>query len=63
MERNAPLSAWAEWLVSSAAPAMLTGLFLIALLSAVVGYVFAAIGWRIWLQRKWKARSLRTRAA
>lgn len=63
MERNAPLSAWAEWLVSSAAPAMLTGLFLIALLSAVVGYVVAAIGWRIWLQRKWKARALRHRAA
>lgn len=63
MERNAPLSAWAEWLVSSAAPAMLTGLFLIALLSAVVGYVLSAIGWRIWLQRKWKARSSRTRAA
>lgn len=59
IERNAPLSAWAEWLVSSAAPAMLTGLFLIALLSAVVGYVFAAIGWRIWLQRKWKARARR----
>lgn len=63
MERNAPLSAWAEWLVSSAAPAMLTGLFLIALLSAVVGYVLSAIGWRIWLQRKWKARSSRTRVA
>lgn len=63
IERNAPLSAWAEWLVSSAAPAMLTGLFLIALLSAVIGYVLAAIGWRIWLQRKWKARSLRKRTA
>lgn len=63
IERNAPLSAWAEWLVSSAAPAMLTGLFLIALLSAVVGYVIAAISWRIWLQRKWKARSQRQRVA
>ncbi|MFM5914708.1 DUF2062 domain-containing protein [Chakrabartia godavariana] len=63
MERNAPLSAWAEWLVSSAAPALLTGLFLIALLSAVIGYVVAAIGWRIWLQRKWKSRTLRRRTA
>lgn len=63
IERNAPLSAWADWLVSSAAPAMLTGLFLIALLSAVVGYVIAAIGWRIWLARKWKARAHRRRAA
>ena len=59
IERNAPLSAWAEWLVSSAAPAMLTGLFLIALLSAVVGYVIAAVSWRIWLSRKWKARAHR----
>ena len=63
MERNAPLSAWADWLVSSAAPAMLTGLFLIALLSAVIGYVIAAIGWRIWLQRKWAARAHRHRTA
>lgn len=63
IERNASYSAWAEWLVSSAAPAMLTGLFLIALLSAVVGYVLAAVGWRIWQSRKWKARTLRRRAA
>ena len=63
IERNAPLSSWAEWLVSSAAPAMLTGLFLIALLSAVIGYVIAAICWRIWLSRKWKARAHRRRAA
>lgn len=63
IDRNASLSAWAEWLVSSAAPAMLTGLFLIALLSAVVGYVIAAIGWRIWLLRKWKARAHRKRVA
>jgi hypothetical protein len=63
IERNAPLSAWAEWLVSSAAPAMLTGLFLIALLSAVVGYVIAAVSWRIWLSRKWKARAHRKRVA
>ncbi len=63
IERNAPLSAWAEWLISSAAPAMLTGLFLIALLSAVVGYVIAAVSWRIWLSRKWKARAHRKRVA
>ena len=63
IERNAPLSAWAEWLVSSAAPAMLTGLFRIALLSSVVGYVIAAVSWRIWLSRKWKARAHRKRVA
>ena len=63
IERNAPLSAWADWLVSSAAPAMLTGLFLIALLSAVIGYVIAAVSWRIWLSRKWKARAHRKRVA
>lgn len=63
IDRNAPLSAWMDWMVSSAAPAMLTGLFLIALLSAVIGYVLAAIGWRIWLDRKWKARSQRRRVA
>ena len=63
IERNAPLSAWADWLVSSAAPAMLTGLFLIALLSAVIGYVIAAVSWRIWLSRKWQARAHRKRVA
>jgi len=63
IEENAPLSAWAEWLVSSAAPAALTGLFLIALLSAVVGYVISAVSWRIWISRKWRARAHRKRVA
>jgi uncharacterized protein (DUF2062 family) len=56
IENNAPLVEWANWLLSEAAPAMLTGLAIIAVVSAAVGYVVAALVWRWWLVRKWRRR-------
>lgn len=57
IQRGAPLVDWASWLLSSAAPAMLWGLFVIAAVSAVIGYLLAVAGWRYWLVRKWRARA------
>lgn len=57
IESEAPLVEWLNWLLSSAAPAMLTGLAIIAVISAALGYVIAAFTWRWWLSRKWMARS------
>lgn len=56
IENNASLVEWFNWLVSEAAPAMLAGLSVIAVVSAVIGYAIAALGWRWWLIRKWQRR-------
>jgi uncharacterized protein (DUF2062 family) len=63
LSRNASISAWADWVVSSAAPALLWGLFVIATVSAAIGYVIAVAVWRWWLVRKWRARRQHRRAA
>jgi uncharacterized protein (DUF2062 family) len=53
---GASLSEWAMWLASDAAPAALGGLLIVAALAAVIGYVIADIGWRLWQARKWRRR-------
>lgn len=53
---GAGLSRWMEWLLSDAAPAMISGLFLIALASALVGYGVSIVGWRWWIGVKWRKR-------
>jgi uncharacterized protein len=47
--------------LSEAAPAMLAGMAIIAILSAAIGYVIAMLGWRWWIVRKWAARAHRHR--
>jgi uncharacterized protein (DUF2062 family) len=56
---HASFSEWTTWLLSDAAPAMLTGLAIIAVVSASIGYVLAAGLWRWMLVRKWRRRSNR----
>jgi len=56
-ESGASLSRWAEWLLSDAAPAMITGLFLISLVCAFVGYGVSIVVWRWWVHRKWRKRT------
>lgn len=56
MEAGAGVGEWSAWLFSEAAPAIVAGLFIIAVVSAALGYVIAAFGWRWWLVRKWRAR-------
>ena len=48
---------WLAWLLSDAAPAVISGLFIIALASALVGYGVAIVVWRWWVQRKWRKRT------
>jgi uncharacterized protein len=61
--RGAPLSEWLAWLGSAAAPAMVSGLFIIAVASGAIGYLIASLFWRWWTGRKWKRRALRGGAA
>ncbi len=45
------------WFVSDAAPALLTGLFIISVVCAAIGYVVSAAFWRWWIISKWRRRS------
>jgi hypothetical protein len=56
---SAPLSDWLAWLASDAAPALVIGLFIIAVVSAVIGYFVAIFTWRWWVARKWRRRAAR----
>ena len=50
---------WIQWLLSDAAPAMVSGLFLIGLGVALVVYIVSLVGWRWWVGRKWRQRYAR----
>ena len=50
---------WLAWLFSDAAPALVSGLFIIASTMGVVGYFLSIFIWRWWQARKWKRRALR----
>ncbi|HEY0626354.1 MAG TPA: DUF2062 domain-containing protein [Allosphingosinicella sp.] len=54
--RGAGVGEWLAWLGSDAAPALITGLLVIAAASAAIGYVIAMFGWRWWTGRKWRRR-------
>ena len=53
---GASLSEWAAWFFSDAAPAFLAGLFIVSLVSALVGYVLSSVIWTAWLRQKWRIR-------
>ncbi len=57
--RGESVSIWMQWLLSDAAPALVTGLFLIGLGVALVGYIVSLVGWRWWVGRKWRQRGAR----
>jgi hypothetical protein len=57
--RGAGVGDWFTWLFSDAAPALVSGLFLIALISGGIGYLVSMFIWRWWTGRKWKRRALR----
>jgi uncharacterized protein (DUF2062 family) len=59
VDGHATIRQWTAWLLSEAAPAMLLGLFLISVASAIIGYVLADWFWRRRMGRKWQARKLR----
>jgi uncharacterized protein (DUF2062 family) len=53
---RAPLGDWLAWLVSDAAPAMVSGLVLIGLGFAFAGYLLSLVVWRLWIGSKWRSR-------
>jgi uncharacterized protein len=57
--RGESVSRWMEWLLSDAAPALVSGLFLIGLGVALIGYIVSLVGWRWWVARKWRQRVAR----
>ena len=54
--RGAEAREWLSWLGSDAAPALLSGLLIIASVSALIGFVASSVGWRWWIARKWRRR-------
>lgn len=54
---SATLGEWTQWLASSAAPALVIGLFTIAVVLAAAGYLAASFLWRYWIGRKWRSRA------
>ena len=54
--RDASAGEWLSWVMSDAAPATLTGLFVIALVSAIIGYVLSSIIWDAWIRLRWKRK-------
>ncbi|MBJ6121062.1 DUF2062 domain-containing protein [Sphingomonas mollis] len=46
---------WLQWLWK-AGPATITGLVVIAVVAAAVGYALSTLGWRLWIARKWRTR-------
>ncbi len=53
---HAGASRWLAWLWSDAAPAMVSGLFVIGLGVALAGFIVALVGWRWWVGHKWRQR-------
>lgn len=58
-ESGAGASEWIGWLFSDAAPALVSGLFIIGSAAAFVGYFLSVLIWRWWTGRKWRRRALR----
>jgi uncharacterized protein len=54
--REAAQAGWAQWLWSDAAPAIAVGLLIVTAVLSVGGYVLSALGWRVWIGRKWAKR-------
>lgn len=56
VERGASLGEWSAWFFSDAAPAVLVGLAVFAVVAAAAGYVLAMIIWRPIVARRRKRR-------
>ena len=61
--RGESFAHWIQWCLSDAAPALISGLFLIGLGVALVGYIVSLVVWRWWVGRKWRQRPGRAEGA
>jgi uncharacterized protein (DUF2062 family) len=48
---------WLHWLAADVGLPTAVGMVICAVIGGVLGYVFAALGWRLWITRKWRRRS------
>ena len=58
--RSASVREWFAWLFSDAAPALLSGLFIIAAACGIVSYFLSIVIWRWWQAKKWRRRGRRS---
>ena len=49
-------SSWLHWIYAEAGPSTIVGLLIITAVLTVSGYALSALGWRLWIARKWKRR-------
>jgi hypothetical protein len=56
-DSGAGVGEWLSWMFSDAAPALVSGLFIIAAISGLVGYALSILVWRWWQGRRWRRRS------
>jgi len=56
IEHHASVYEWTQSLLTDAAPILVFGLFVVAVLSAAIGYVAASTFWRMRVSRKWASR-------
>lgn len=61
VEKGASAGEWLRWFLSDAAPALVAGLFIISVVSAIVGYVLAALFWDNWIRLRWRRKLRRAR--
>lgn len=57
LQRGAGLGEWSRWLVSDAAPALVSGLLVIAAGVAFVGWALSIVVWRWRIGAKWRRRA------
>ena len=57
-DSGASVGEWIAWMFSDAAPALVSGLFIIGLAAAAIGYLLSVFVWRWWTARKWRRRTL-----
>ena len=63
-DEGASLIEWWHLFTANAGPALLggvAGLFVISVVSAVVGYVLASVGWDAWIRLRWRRKIRRAR--
>lgn len=56
IDEGASFSEWFAWLASDAAPAMVGGLFVIAIIAGIAAYLLSDWFWRYRTARKWRRR-------
>lgn len=61
LEKGASVGEWTRWVVSDAAPALIAGLFVISVVSAIVGYILATLFWDNWIRLRWRRKLHRAR--